>query len=135
MSILDLPNEILLIIFKKLNNIDLFYSLMGIHRKLDQVACDVDLTKAVDLATVSTYETSDMVDRFCIYILPRIQNNVETLVIQASLLPRILYAKTYPNLHKLTLLNLDKDMASRYFSSKPILSFETAFKSFSLAYF
>jgi hypothetical protein len=121
-SILHLPDEMLITIFKKLNNVELLYSLVGIHQKLDKVACDINFTKAIDLTTVSSNDTSDsklnvVVDRFCTYILPRIQNNLESLSVQASLLPCILYARNYPNLRKLTLLDLEMDMASHIFNS------------------
>jgi hypothetical protein len=121
-SILHLPGEILLIIFKKLNNIDLLYTLVGINQKLNKVACDINFTKAINLMTVSSHDTSDSrlnatADRFCTYILHRIHNNVEPLSVQALLLPRILYASNYPNLHKLTLFNLEMDMASHIFNS------------------
>jgi hypothetical protein len=34
-NILDLPDELLLIIFTKLKNVDTLYSLMGVHERLD----------------------------------------------------------------------------------------------------
>ena len=121
-SILDLLDEILLTIFEKFNNIDLLYSLIGSNQKLDQVACDINFTKAIDLATVSSNDRSDsrlntMVDRFCTYILPRIHNNVESLSVQTSLFQHILHASNYPKLHKFTLLNLEMDMTSHMFNS------------------
>jgi hypothetical protein len=39
-DLIDLPDEILLIIFQKLNNIELFYSLIGVHQRLDNVLND-----------------------------------------------------------------------------------------------
>ncbi len=48
-SILDLSEEILFTIFKKLNNIDLLCSLVGINQKLDKVVCDINFTQAVDI--------------------------------------------------------------------------------------
>ncbi|CAF3808873.1 unnamed protein product [Rotaria magnacalcarata] len=121
-SILDLPDEILLTIFKKLNNIDLLYSLIGINQKLDRFACDINFTKDVDLTTVSSNDTNNsrlnaMVDRFCTYILRRVHNNVACLSVQASLFQRILHSSNYPNLRKLTLVNLKIDRASHIFNS------------------
>jgi hypothetical protein len=128
-NILDLPDEILLIIFKKLNNIDLLYSLVGVNQKLDKVACDIRFTKEVNLTTISPNDTSDsrlnaIVDRLYTHILPRIHNNVGSLSVQASLLQCILHSNNYPNLHKLTLLNLGMDMASRIFNSM-LIDFST----------
>ncbi|CAF1289869.1 unnamed protein product [Adineta steineri] len=124
--ILDLPDEILLTIFNKVSNIDLLYSLMGINEKLDRITSDSMFTKDVDLTTVSSNGTNDskldiVVDRFCTYIFPRIHNNVESLGIQASIFHRILHADYYPNLHKLTLLNAEMDMASHIFNVAPLL--------------
>ncbi|CAF1409152.1 unnamed protein product [Adineta steineri] len=119
--ILDLPDEILLIIFNKFSNIDLLYLLMGISKRLDQITSDSMFTEDVDLTTISSYDTSDsrvniVVDRFCTYILPRVHNNVESLSVQAPIFHRILGASHYPNLHKLTLLNIKIDMASDIFN-------------------
>jgi hypothetical protein len=121
-SILHLPDEILLIIFKKLDNIDLLYSLVGVNQKLDKIACDIIFTKEVDLTTISSNDASDsklnvMMDRFCACILLRIHNNVEALSVQASVLQNVFRTINYPNLHKLTILNLDMDMASAIFNS------------------
>jgi hypothetical protein len=122
-SILDLPEEILLSIFKKLNNIELLHSLMGINQQLNKIACDIDFTKDIDLTSVLRNDTSDskinlMVDRFCTYILPRIRYNIECLSIEASLFQRIVRGNNYPNLHKLTLVNVRMVMASHIFKSK-----------------
>jgi hypothetical protein len=116
MNILDLPNEILLTIFKKLDDFDVLYSLVGINRKLDHVACDINFTRAVDLATISSNEGDDVtnnavLDRFCMHILPRIHDKVEYLTVQACFLQRALYAGNYLNLRKLTLVNLELKMA------------------------
>ena len=121
-SILDLPDEILLIIFKKLDNIDLLYSLIDINQKLDKILCDINFTKDVDLTIISSNDTNDlklnvMMDRFCTFILFRIHNNVEALSVEASLLKNIFRTINYPNLHKLTILNLNMDMASAIFNS------------------
>ncbi|CAF1409157.1 unnamed protein product [Adineta steineri] len=123
--ILDLPDEILLTIFNKVNNTDLLYSLMGINEKLDRITCDNMFTKDIDLTTVSSNGTNDskldiVVDRFCTYIFPRIHNNVESLGIQASMFHRILHADYYPNLHKLSLLNVEIDMASDIFNENSL---------------
>jgi hypothetical protein len=71
--LLDLPNEILLIILKKLDNIDTLYSLFGINNeRLDILLEDDVFTNTLNF--VSTSSTADhlILDRFCISILPRI---------------------------------------------------------------
>ncbi|CAF4073711.1 unnamed protein product, partial [Rotaria sp. Silwood1] len=122
-SILDLPNEILLIIFKKLNNIDLLYSFIGINQQLDNVICRIDFTRAIDLVTISSYETDDskidsILDRFCLHILPRIHEHVECHTIEACFFQCIFHTSNYINLCKLTLVNFEPNMASHIFHKK-----------------
>lgn len=121
-SILDLSDEVLLTIFKKLHNIDLFYSLLDVNRRLNNVVCDITFSQAVDLTALSSNGACDsenkvVADRFYAHILPRIRNNVESFTVQASFLQRMLRASNYPNLHKLILVNLSLDMTSQIFSS------------------
>ena len=123
-NFLDLPDEILLTIFKKLSNTDLLYSLVGLNQALDKVVCDIKFTRIVDLTIVSSNEASElrssaMLDRFYTYVLPRIRHNLESLTLQAEFLNRI-HAGIYPNLHKLTLVNLEISMASVIFKSMSI---------------
>jgi hypothetical protein len=66
----------------------------------------------------SDSKINSMVDRFCTYILPRIRYNIECLSIEASLFQRIVRGNNYPNLHKLTLVNVRMVMASHIFKSK-----------------
>ena len=72
-SIVDLPDEILFIIFNKLNNLDLLYSLVGVNQKLDNVVCDTNFTRSIDLTTIKSNETghsrtNEIFDRFCMHI-------------------------------------------------------------------
>ncbi|CAF3439647.1 unnamed protein product [Rotaria socialis] len=121
--IVDIPEEMLLAIFRKLNNIDILYSLVGVNQKLDKVACDINFTRTIDLTMSSSDEaeysgTNTILDRFCMHILPRIYQNIEYLIIQGCFSQRVLHASIYPNLRKLTLINLELKMASRMFNGK-----------------
>ncbi|CAF5218449.1 unnamed protein product, partial [Rotaria magnacalcarata] len=67
--IVDIPEEMLLAIFEKLNNIDILYSLVGVNQKLDKVACDISFTRTIDLTMSSSDEaeysgTNTILDRF-----------------------------------------------------------------------
>ena len=120
-NIVDLPNEILLNIFKKLNNFDVLYSLVGSNKKLDNVACDRTFTQSIDLTSISSNENDNSkmgtaLDRFCLHILPRIHNNIQCLTVDAYFLERILHGNKYCNLHRVTLINLDVNMASQIFN-------------------
>ena len=74
-QLLDLPNEILLIILKKLDNIDALYSLFGINNE----RLDILLEDDVFTNTLNFVSTVDhlVLDRFCISRLPRIFHNVK----------------------------------------------------------
>ncbi len=70
-SILDLSDEILLTIFKKLNNVDVLYSLVGVNKKLDKLIRDVVFTRSLDFVATLSNEENDsrinsILDRFCI---------------------------------------------------------------------
>jgi hypothetical protein len=55
-NILDLCDEILLIIFNKLKNIDVLYSLIEVNRKFDKLAEDITFTRSIDLMAIPTNE-------------------------------------------------------------------------------
>ncbi|CAF3615130.1 unnamed protein product [Rotaria sp. Silwood1] len=120
-NIVDLPDEILLHILKKLNNFDVLYSLIGINKKLDRVACDASFTRLVDLMTIESNQVTDsrsnaILDRFCMEILPRIHDKVESLTLQACFLPRVLRVANYLHLRKLVIINLELSMGCHIFN-------------------
>jgi hypothetical protein len=118
---LDIPDEILLIILSKLKNIDVLYSLVGVHERLDKILCDTIFTRSIDFATILSNGKNDslmkqMLDRFCLDILPRIDQNIECLTLEPFSMKCILRASDYPNLHKLNLVKLDIEQALDYFN-------------------
>jgi len=116
--LLDLPNEILLIIFKKLDNIDILYSLFGINNKrLDILLKASVFTNILNFVTISSI-TDVKLDRFCAYILPRNHHYIKKLVLQITCMERILLAGDYPNLTSLELFNFGQDIIVRYFPRK-----------------
>ncbi|CAF1503362.1 unnamed protein product [Rotaria sordida] len=120
--IVDLPDEILVTIFKKLHSFDVLYSLVGVNKKLDKVACDVTFTRSIDLTTISLDKADDsrinaILDRFCMGILPRIQKKMECLAIQACFLQCVYHASDYLNLRSFTIVNLELKMAPNIFFS------------------
>jgi hypothetical protein len=121
-NIVDLPDEILLTIFKKFDYFDVLYSLVGVNQKLDNVACDISFTRCLDLMKISSDEADDsrtnsILDRFCMHILPRIHDKVECLTIQACFLQRVFHASNYLKLRRLILANLQLKMAPDIFFS------------------
>ena len=114
-TLIDLPDEILVMIFKKLHNLDVLYSLVGVNKKLDNVSCDISFTRSIDLMKISSDKMKN--DRFSMHILPRIHNKIECLTIQACFLPRVIHTNNYFKLHKLHLMDLKLKMAPDIFFS------------------
>jgi hypothetical protein len=126
-SFLDLPYEILLMIFKELKNIDVLYSLLGVdNQRLDMIVQEQTFTTALKLvATTSTgnvvWMTDTILDRFCTKILPRIDHNIKSLILESRSMERILLAAEYPNLTELKLFNINHLFVSCYFTGKTLL--------------
>ncbi|CAF3049186.1 unnamed protein product [Rotaria sp. Silwood2] len=123
-GLLDLPNEILLIILKKLDNMDVLYSLLDVdNQQLDIIAQENIFSNTLNfvLTTFSNDISSisyTIVDRFCTNILPRIHHNVKSLILDSISIERILFVAEYPNLTELKLFNFNNKIASRYFTDK-----------------
>jgi hypothetical protein len=127
-NILDLPNEILLLIFTKLKNVDVLYSLIGIDDKLDRIVCDDIFTQSIDFVTTSSDDehgsiTDQIMNRFCRKILPRIHQNVTCFTCESLSLKYILQASDYPNLYRLNLFELNLEQALYYFNGTEFVSF------------
>ncbi|CAF2038806.1 unnamed protein product [Rotaria magnacalcarata] len=123
-GLLDLPDEILLTILKKLDNIDVLYSLLDVdNQRLDIIAQGNIFINTLNFVfTTFTNDISSindtMVDRFCINILPRIHYNIKSLTVDSLSMERILFCVDYPNLTELKLFNFNGKIASHYFRDK-----------------
>ncbi|CAF3012432.1 unnamed protein product [Rotaria sp. Silwood2] len=78
----DLPDEILMIIFKKLANVEVLYSLSGVNKRLNKIVHDSiftnDLSFLMSTSNGLVYSLSDLIlDRFCSYILPKIHQKIQ----------------------------------------------------------
>jgi hypothetical protein len=119
--LLDIPNEILLIILKKLDNIDVLYSLFGIHnQRLQTLIQDDVFTNILNFVRISSI-TDLKLDRFCTYILPRTHHCIKKLILDTTSMERILVAGDYPNLTSLELFDFGVEMVFRYFTSKHLI--------------
>jgi hypothetical protein len=123
--LLDLPNEILFLILKKLDNIDVLYSLLDINnQRLDIIAQEQIFSNILNFVSISqsndeiSSTSNSILDRFCIDILPRIHKNVKSLILESVSMERILCSGNYPNLTELKIFNLNKEIVSRYFLGK-----------------
>ena len=97
----DLPDEILMIIFKKLANMEILYSLVGVNKRLNKIAHDSIFTNDLSLLMSTSdglvYSLSDLIlNRFCSYILPKIHQKIKWLHIESRSMERILRATNYP---------------------------------------
>jgi hypothetical protein len=123
-SLLDLPNEILLVIFKKLDNMDVLYSLLRVNnRRLDTLIQENNFASILNfmLPTSLAHNHAPVyhsVDEFCTSISGRINHKVKTLIAGSFSMKDILYAARYPNLTELKLFDVDRLTISLYFTGK-----------------
>ena len=115
-ALLDLPNEILFYIFKKLNNIDVFNSLFNINnRRIENLIREKNFSETLNFAIIDNQTT---IDQFCRSILPHIQNNVKCLIVESTSIERILLANDYANLNELKLYNFQQENFRGYITGK-----------------
>ncbi|CAF0987158.1 unnamed protein product [Adineta steineri] len=116
--LLDLPDEILLIILKKLNNVDVLYSLFGINNeRFENIIRHDSFSSTLNIVLSAQNSTifNSILNRLCSDILPQISFNVKCLILQPDYMERLLLTTSYPNLTSLKLLNLEYDYSLRYF--------------------
>jgi hypothetical protein len=119
----DLPDEILVIIFKNLDHDEVLYSLIGVNKRLNTFVHDSAFTSHLTLmrrfSNNSIHPLSDTIlDRFFLQILPSIHHKIQWLNVESSSMERILVSTNYPNLYGLGLYNLEIEKAKHLFTSK-----------------
>ena len=119
----DLPEELLLIIFRKLNNIDLFYSILGINNQLDRILDDSFFTNELKLVTSSVDDvicplSSEVVHRICSEVLPKINEQIRSLTVESLYMENIFRAGDYLNLRKLCLASIKQEKLPDLFNGK-----------------
>jgi hypothetical protein len=118
--LLDLPDEILLMILKKLNNVDVLYSLFDINNKrLNALVQENAFTNILKFVSGRNYR---LIDRFYYDILPRIHHNVKCFILDSTLIKCILCVTDYPNLTELKIFDFDQYIALKHFTSKHLIS-------------
>jgi hypothetical protein len=124
----NLPDEILMIIFQKLNNIDVLYSFHGVNQRLNKIIHDRIFTNHLTFVKWSSdhfidlFSSDIMFNRFCLQILPEIHDKIQWLDVESSSIKHILRAANYPNLDSLGLYNIDKESAQCLFTGKKLYS-------------
>ena len=118
----DLPDEILLIIFKKLTNAEVLCSLIGVNKRLNKIVHDSIFTSSVTLLRLLNNAIYRLpcptLDRFCSHILPEIHHKIKWLDIESSSIERVLLSTNYPNLSGLGLYNLNIQQIEELFTGK-----------------
>ncbi|CAF1019815.1 unnamed protein product [Rotaria sordida] len=124
----DLPDEILIIIFKKLNNLDVLYSLQGVNQRLNHIIYDPIFTSRLTFVKrllhnfIDVFHCNMVLNRFCLQILPEIHDKIKWLDLESSSMKYILHAAHYPNLHTLGLYNINQESAQCLFTDEILSS-------------
>ena len=117
---MDLPDEIILIILNKLDNVEVLYSLMDVNIRLNQILHDPMFTRKLTLMQSTNLEVTlpqKLLDRFCLQILPKIRHQIQWLSLESTSMERILLAAHYPDLRQLDIF-LSNDESRPYFTGK-----------------
>ena len=116
----DLPNEILLYILNKLNNVDVLYSLFDINNeRLDNITRQKIYSNILNFTLI--IDKTTIIDRFCMDILPQISSNIKCLIVEPVSMERILLATHYPNLNELKISNFRPNSSLHYLTGKKLL--------------
>jgi hypothetical protein len=108
---------------KKLDSMDILYSLSGVNKRLDQMARSIDNTKFIDLSVVTPNNRfcsirRTKLKRFRYEILHQIHHNVIGLTLDSFFMEHILHACRYPNLSMITINDDRPHMFSQYLRGK-----------------
>ncbi|CAF4095737.1 unnamed protein product [Rotaria sp. Silwood1] len=122
----DLPDEILLLIFKKLDNLEVLYSFQGVNERLNKIIHDPIFTSRLSFLKwsfnkcINKFSSHIILNRFCLQILPKIYTKIKWLDLVSEYMKNILDAADYPNLFALGLYNIEEKTAICLFTSKEI---------------
>ncbi|CAF4797634.1 unnamed protein product, partial [Rotaria sp. Silwood2] len=118
----DLPDEILILILKKLYNADVLYSLTGVNKRFNTIAHNLtfasQLTLFCEFDNVISRLPDPMLDRICSQILPLIHHKIKSLKLESTSMERILLATNYPNLNELGLYGVNVEKALSLFTGR-----------------
>ncbi|CAF1040738.1 unnamed protein product [Rotaria magnacalcarata] len=128
-NILDLSNEILFIIFNKLNTIDVLYSLVDITQQFNQLVFDPFYIRNLNMTSLTMKSFYDRIysidnqvlDRICKNILPRISHQINELILEQYSMERVLHTNNYPQLYSVTLMDFSDEALFNYLTNNTIL--------------
>jgi hypothetical protein len=112
-NILDLPDEMLLSIFIKLNMVDVLCSLADVNKRFNRLTLDHYYFHNLDLTVKrSLFERTSQIDdqeiaAICKKIFPRIHHHIHKLTVPSCLIECIINTD-YPQLQSLSLVNFEQ---------------------------
>ncbi|CAF1451780.1 unnamed protein product, partial [Rotaria sordida] len=124
----DLPDEILMIIFKKVNNFHILYYFQGVNQRLNKIIQDpifishLTFVKWLSHHFIDLFYSDMIRNRFCLQILPLIRRKIEWVDLESSSMKYVLNAADYPNLHTLGLYNINQESARCLCTDKKVSS-------------
>jgi hypothetical protein len=110
----DLPDEILIIILKRLSNVDVLYSFQDVNERLNRIISDPIFTSYINFLQWSNnkfanrFSSNVILNRFCLQILPKISMKIKWFELETSCMKSILCAADYSNLYGLGLYNIEE---------------------------
>jgi hypothetical protein len=116
--LLDLPDEILLLIFKELPTVDVLSFLADVHPRLHGLAHDFLYVRRLDLTGLSTIKSrcsdlcataDEVLSRLVANTLPRLHAQVHQLTVESDSIKEIIAAATYPQLYSLSLRHFKEE--------------------------
>jgi hypothetical protein len=117
-NILDLPDEVLFIILKKIKTIEVLSSLVDVNQRYTR---DLDMTCMTTINSLydQTLPTNTQVlSKICKHILPRIHHQLHKLTVEEYSMKEILLAANYPQLYSLSLFNFQEVTLRQYLIGK-----------------
>lgn len=124
----DLPDEILVIIFKRVRNIEVLHSFVGVNKRLHTIVLDPIFTRNVTITAPFNDRSQlpdEVIDRFCYVIIREIHHKIERLDVEFSTMRRILCSADYPKLAGLGVYGLALEAAKDLFDGKSFVHFLT----------
>ena len=116
--LLDLPDEILLLIFKELPMVDVLSFLADVHPRLHGLAHDFLYIRRLDLTGLSTIKSrcsdlcptaDEVLSRLVAKTLPRLHSQVHQLTVESDSIKEIIAAATYPQLYSMSLRHFEEE--------------------------
>jgi len=121
-NILDLPDEMLLIILSKLDMVDVFYSIVDLNKRFNQLVLDPLYIHHLDLTVKTSLDHNSPVDNQVFdeirtKILPRIHDKVNKITVTSPSMEFIFNTVDYPQLHSLSLVDFQQETLLQYLTS------------------